>query len=462
MGKPAVVILAAGKGTRMRSGLVKVLHPVCGEPMLTPILRLAQELKPWRTVLVTGYQAERVREAFSHHDGLHFIIQEPQHGTGHAALCALEALPGFRGDVLVLSGDIPLLTSQAVIKLLAVHRSSRAEMTVLTALADNPGSYGRIVRDREGRAIRIVEHRDASAEERAVREVNTGIYGFRISFLRRFLPGVGQENAQGEYYLTDLAALAGKRGKLATSQAEDFMEVRGINTRVDLAEVNRVARGRVLNELMLSGVTIVDPAVTYIHRTVSIGRDTIIHPNCYIEGNTIIGEGCEVHPGCRIVDTRIGNRVVIKNSCVVTGCTIEDGVQVGPFAHLRPGSHLCRDVRVGNFVEVKKSRLGPGTKANHLTYLGDSVIGHGVNVGAGTITCNYDGVKKHTTTIGDNVFVGSDVQFVAPVTIGNGAIIGAGSTITDDVPPNSMAIARSRQVNLEGRGVEGRQRGKKK
>ncbi|MBW2307164.1 MAG: bifunctional UDP-N-acetylglucosamine diphosphorylase/glucosamine-1-phosphate N-acetyltransferase GlmU [Deltaproteobacteria bacterium] len=449
MGKPAVVILAAGKGTRMCSELVKVLHPVCGEPMLAPVLRAAHDLKPRRTLVVIGYQAERVREAFPDQD---FVIQEPQNGTGHAVLCALEALQGFRGDIIVLSGDIPLLTSSTAGKVLAVHGESQAEMTVLTAMAENPDSYGRMVRNKEGRVIRIVEQRDALEKEKAIREVNTGIYAFRASFLRRFLPTIGRGNAQGEYYLTDLAVLAGKRGTLATNQAEDFLEIRGINTRVDLAEVDRVARTRVITELMLAGVTIIDPAITYIHRGVRIGRDTVIYPNCHIEGRTVIGEGCQIHPGCRIVDTRIGSGVVIKTSCVITECTIENGVRVGPFAHLRPGSRLCRDVSVGNFVEVKKSRLGPGTKANHLTYLGDSVIGRGVNVGCGTITCNYDGVKKHTTTIGDNVFVGSDVQFVAPVAIGDDAVIGAGSTITEDVPPNSLALARSRQVNLEGRG----------
>ncbi len=458
MGKPVAVILAAGKGTRMCSGLVKVLHPVCGEPMLAPVLRVAHELKPRRTLVVIGHQAERVQEAFPDQD---FVVQKPQNGTGHAVLCALEALKGFRGDVLVLSGDIPLLTRRMAEQVLSVHRESGAEMTVLTAVADNPASYGRIVRDTEGRMILIVEEKDASEKERELREINTGIYTFKASFLRRFLPMLGRENAQGECYLTDLATLAGERGKLATTCVEDFMEVRGINTRVDLAEVDRVARTRVMNELMLAGVTILDPAITYIHRIVRIGRDTIIYPNCYIEGRTVIGKGCQIHPGCRIVDTHIGSGVVIKTSCVITDCTIEDGVQVGPFAHLRPGSRLCRDVRVGNFVEVKKSRLGPGTKANHLTYLGDSVIGQGVNVGCGTITCNYDGVKKHITTIGDNVFVGSDVQFVAPVSIGNNTVIGAGSTITEDVPPNNLAVARARQVNLKGRGVKGWSRRKK-
>jgi len=462
MGRPAVIILAAGKGTRMRSGLVKVLHPVCGEPMLASVLRLAQGVRPSRTVVVIGFQAERIREAFSNRDGLDFVIQEPQKGTGHAVLCALEALKGFRGEVMVLSGDIPLLTSRTVEALMSVHSSSGAEMTILTAMADNPELYGRIIRDTDGRAIGIVEHRDASEQERATREINAGVYMFKASFLRRFLPRVGRENAQGEYYLTDLAGPAVQRGKLSTSLAEDFLEVRGVNTRSDLAEVERAARRCVSNEHMLAGVTIVDPAVTYIHRSVRIGKDTIVHPNCYVEGDTVIGEGCEIHPGCRIVDTLIGDGVLIKSSCVITGSTIEEGVQVGPFAHLRPGSHLCSRVRVGNFVEVKKSRLGPGTKANHLSYLGDSVIGQEVNVGAGTITCNYDGEAKHVTTIGDNVFVGSDVQFVAPVTIGSGSIIGAGSTITEDVPPNCLALARGRQVNMAGRGVKARRLRKKR
>ncbi|HWP98999.1 MAG TPA: bifunctional UDP-N-acetylglucosamine diphosphorylase/glucosamine-1-phosphate N-acetyltransferase GlmU [Vicinamibacterales bacterium] len=446
-----LVILAAGKGTRMKSAAPKVLHRVAGLPMVEHVLRAAAPLHARTTVVVVGYEADRVRQALAGWPGLRFALQEPQLGTGHAVLQAAPALAGARGTLLVLSGDVPLLRPATLAALVARHREQGAAMTVLTALVERPDGYGRIVRDEAGTLLRIVEERDASPAERAIREINTGIYAFALEPLFDALHAVGDRNAQGEYYLPDLAAIYRERGlRVEALVADDWQEVIGVNTRQELAEAAAALRRRRAEALMAAGVTLEDPSATYVGPDVEVGPDTILHPNVHLEGRTRIGSGCEIHAGARIVDSTLGDRVVVQNCCLITDSVIEDDASIGPFAHLRPASHVGRRARVGNFVELKKTTLGAGSKAPHLSYLGDAVIGERVNVGAGTITCNYDGERKYQTIIEDEAFIGSDTQLIAPVRIGRGAYVAAGSSITEDVPPGALAIGRGRQVNKEG------------
>lgn len=451
MERVSAVVLAAGKGTRMKSKKNKVLHRLCSRPMLLYVIDTLSKLEPEEIIVVTGHQAEDV-ESVLNSTGLTFARQEPQLGTAHAIMCAVPKLKSDPGVVTVLSGDVPLVRVEILRRLIEAHKQNGALMTVLTAELDDPGGYGRIVRDGSGTITRIIEDKDASVEEKKIKEVNAGIYCFDADFLRKELKEISADNAQGEYYITDLAEKAGRCGGLTAVSTDEPERCLGINDRIDMAKAERIIRMDILKKHMKEGVTIIDPDTTYIGADVKIGRDTIIYPGCFIDGRTVIGEDCTIRPGCWIENCKIGNSVLIKNFCVMAESTIEDRVSVGPFAHIRPETYLERDVRIGNFVEVKKSRVGRGTKANHLTYLGDSKIGAEVNIGCGTITCNYDGKKKHITAIEDGVFVGSDVQFVAPVTIGKNSIIGAGSVITKSVPPNSLAIARGRQVTLEGRG----------
>ncbi|HWQ00179.1 MAG TPA: bifunctional UDP-N-acetylglucosamine diphosphorylase/glucosamine-1-phosphate N-acetyltransferase GlmU [Vicinamibacterales bacterium] len=446
-----LVILAAGKGTRMKSAAPKVLHRVAGLPLIEHVLRAAAPLEAASTVVVVGYEADRVRQALAGWSGLRFALQEPQLGTGHALLQAEPALAGVRGTVLVLSGDVPLLRPSTLAALLDRHHQRGAAMTVLTARVDRPAGYGRIVRDAGGALVRIVEERDASPAERAIREINTGIYAFALDPLFDALRAVGDRNAQREYYLPDVAAIYRERGLgVEAVMADDPMEVVGVNTRQELAEAGAALRRRRAEALMASGVTLEDPAATYVGADVEVGPDTILHPNVHLEGRTRIGSGCEIHAGARIVDSTLGDRVVVQNFCVITASVIEDDATIGPFAHLRPASHVGRRARVGNFVELKKTTLGAGSKANHLAYLGDAIVGERVNVGAGTITCNYDGERKFQTIIEDDAFIGSDTQLIAPVRVGRGAYVAAGSSITEDVPPGALAIGRGRQVNKEG------------
>jgi bifunctional UDP-N-acetylglucosamine pyrophosphorylase/glucosamine-1-phosphate N-acetyltransferase len=421
--------------------------------MIEHVLDVAGQLSPASISLIVGHEADRVRSTLSARPGLQFALQEPQLGTGHALLQAEPLLAGARGTVLLLSGDVPLLRAETLRQLADVHETARAACTVLTARVDRPHGYGRIVRDSAagGRILRIVEHRDASEEERQIREINTGIYAFDLEPLFPSLRGIGASNAQGEYYLPDLVAIYRRRGlTVETVETGDMREVQGINSRSELAEAGAVVRRQRCEELMAAGVTIVDPAATYIDATVRIGPDTTIHPNVYLEGRTEIGRDCEIHAGVRIVDSVIGNGVVILNHCLVTSATVGDDVRIGPFAHLRPDSQVRERAHIGNFVELKKTTLGRGSKANHLAYLGDATIGDNVNVGAGTITCNYDGVKKYPTVIEDGAFIGSDTQLIAPVTVGSGAYVAAGSSITEDVPPGALAVARGKQVNKAG------------
>ncbi len=451
MNSLAIIILAAGKGTRMKSAMVKVLHPLAGVPLLSYSLDLARGFRPQKLVVVTGFQGDAVRRQFGSPD-LTFVDQKEQLGTGHAVKTAVQILTGFQGTVLILCGDVPLLSRDTVQQLLQAHQGGKAAVTVLTTILENPGSYGRIFRREDGQLLKIVEEKDLKAGEEITREINTGIYCVESEFLFSALLSLTDRNAQREYYLTDIAALANARGKKVGGYvAENPSEVMGINTRADLAKAAQYLRQKINERHLLDGVTLIDPGATYIDREVVIGRDTVIYPNCFLLGRTTLGEGCVVEPGCKIQDTFVGKAVIIKASSVMTESILEDRVEVGPFAHLRPQTTLREKSKVGNFVEVKNSVLGKGTKANHLSYIGDTTIGEKVNVGAGTITCNYDGRKKHLTIIEDEVFIGSNTALVAPIKIGRSALIGAGSTITKEVPPETLAVTRAKQLHYKKR-----------
>ena len=445
-----VVILAAGKGTRMKSALPKVLHRVGGLPMIEHVIRTATALAPRSITIVIGHQSDALKTALSSQSGLTFVVQEPQLGTAHALLTTEPALKGASGTLVLLSGDVPLLAANTLKTLVDRHQAADAAATVVTAVVDDPAGYGRIVRSGE-KIARIVEHRDATDQERAICEINSGIYAFDLDGLFDALRNIAAENAQREYYLPDVIALYRKQGRgVETQIVANVDEIRGINSRLELAAVGRIVRQNKNAELMASGVTIEDPATTYVDPGVTIGTDTILHPGVSIEGSTTIGGGCEIHSGVRIVDSRIADRVTVKNHCVITESTLQADSAVGPFAHLRGGAVVSDNARVGNFVEMKKATLGPGSKAMHLAYLGDAEIGAKVNIGAGTITCNYDGEKKHQTTIEDGAFIGTDSQLVAPVTIGKGAYVGTGTTVRENVPPGSLAVSAGKQRNLEG------------
>jgi bifunctional UDP-N-acetylglucosamine pyrophosphorylase/glucosamine-1-phosphate N-acetyltransferase len=447
----AAVILAAGKGTRMRSDLVKVLHPLLGVPMLFYNVDLALEgIEAEKTVVVVGHQADRIQGLFKDRS-VQFVFQKEQLGTGHAVLQTLPFLEGFEGAVLILCGDVPLVKVETLRSFIDAFHLNRPVLSVMTVAVKDPFGYGRILHNRDGWLERIVEEKDATADERKVGEINTGIYCIDAAFLRGGLKEIGRENAQGEYYLTDLVHIAGRKGlKCSAYQVKDPIEVMGINTRVDLAIANEVLRQEKMKALMLSGVTVVDPKTTYADKRVEVGKDTVLYPNCLLQGRTRVGEGCIIESNTMISDTIVGNEVIIRSNSVIEESKIEDRAIIGPFAHLRPFSEIRTNAKIGNFVEVKKSVIGKGTKANHLAYIGDSTLGEDVNIGAGTITCNYDGFEKHQTIIGDRVFVGSNVELVAPVKVGNDASIGAGATVTKDVPEGALAISRVPQKNIKG------------
>jgi bifunctional UDP-N-acetylglucosamine pyrophosphorylase/glucosamine-1-phosphate N-acetyltransferase len=445
-----VVVLAAGKGTRMKSDLPKVLHHVAGVPMIDYVLAAASRLAPRSVTVVIGHQGEALQSALAGKSGLAYVVQEPQCGTAHALLTTAGVLGEARGTLVLLSGDVPLLAANTLKTLVDRHTSLGAAATVVTAMVDQPLGYGRIVRNGE-RIARIVEERDAGPVEREVREINSGIYAFSLDGLFDALRQIAAENAQREYYLPDLVDIYSRRGlRVETLTVADADEIRGINNRADLEEVSRIVRSHKNTELMAAGVTLEDSATTYVERDVVVGGDTIIHPGVSLEGSTTIGVGCEIHSGARIVDSRIGDRVIVYNHSVVTGSTVASDARVGPFAHLRNQADIRDGSRVGNFVELKKTVLGAGSKAMHLTYLGDATIGANVNIGAGTITCNYDGEKKSATVIEDGAFIGSDTQLIAPVRVGKGAYIGSGATIREDVPAGALAVTAGRQRNIDG------------
>ena len=454
-----IVILAAGKGTRMKTRRPKLLHPLAGLPLAHHAVRTAQALTPETVTVVLGYQADEVRQSLADVPGLQFAVQEPQLGTGHAVLQVEDALRGRRGTLVLLYGDVPLIRPASLQRLVAHHEATGAAATVVTAVVDPPFGLGRIIRGADGAISAIVEERDATPDQRAITEINSGIWAFSLDGLFDHLRGLGTNNDQGEYYLTDLVHTYRDAGlRVETVVLEDGTEVRGINSQKELAEMAAIVRRQRNEALMTAGVTLLDPATTYVDADVEVGPDTVLHPNVCLAGRTRIGSNCEIHSGTRIVDSAIGDDVLVRTSCVIDGSTVAALAKLGPFAHLRPGSDVREDAHVGNFVELKKTVLGERSKASHLTYLGDATIGADVNIGAGVITCNYDGTLKHRTVIEDGAFVGTDSQLVAPVTVGKGAYVAAGSSIVEDVPPGSLAIARGRQVNKEG--WVGRKKGK--
>lgn len=448
MSELRAVILAAGKGTRMRSKLPKVLHKVGGKPMLQHVLDAADAAGAAEKIVIVGHEAELVETMVGEQGKI--VLQAEQLGTGHAVMQTQDALADFKGTVMILCGDTPLLDGAELKKFYEAHVQSGAAATVLTAHMDNPFGYGRIVRDAEGNVQGIVEEKDADAQQKLIKEVNTGIYCLECPLMFEVLSTLTCDNAQGEYYLTDVLTKLNAAGrKVGGVVTEDSDMVMGINSRRQLAEAESVMRERILGKLMDAGVTIMDPASTFIESSVKIGRDTIIYPFTWLEGTTEIGEDCEIGPNVRFTNVKIGSGNHLQ-FMYGHDCQVCDGVTAGPYVHLRPDTVIGNKVKIGNFVEVKNSHIGVGTKLPHLTYIGDSDIGSGVNMGCGCITVNYDGKKKYRTVIEDNAFVGCNTNLVAPVTVKAGSYIGAGSTITKEVPENSLAIARAKQKNIEG------------
>ena len=442
----AVAVLAAGKGTRMKSALPKVLQPLAGATLVERVLASAANLQPERRLLIVGHQAERVEQQLASIGGLEFVLQQPQNGTGHAVQQLIPALQGFEGELLVLNGDVPLLRAETIDALVSQHRSSGADVTLLTARLADPTGYGRVFADADGKVSGIVEHRDCTEEQRRNDLTNAGIYCFNWTSLANVLPKLSTDNDQGELYLTDTVAMLPKAMHLEVADAD---EVNGINNRRQLARCEALLQQRLRLHWMDEGVTFIDPDSCTLSEGCCFGRDVVIEPQTHLRGNCQIGDNCRIGPGSLLEDATLGNNVSVVHS-VVREATVGNDVAIGPFAHLRPAADVGDGCRIGNFVEVKKSQLGAGSKVNHLSYIGDATLGANVNVGAGTITANYDGVNKHRTVIGDNSKTGANSVLVAPVTIGEQVTIGAGSTITKNVPDDALAIGRAKQMTKEG------------
>jgi bifunctional UDP-N-acetylglucosamine pyrophosphorylase/glucosamine-1-phosphate N-acetyltransferase len=431
----------------MKSALPKVLHRCAGVPLVRYVLDAVAAAGITEVVIVIGTGASLVREAMG--DDYKYVLQEFQRGTGDAVAKALPHLSSDCRELLVLCGDTPLITPGSLTRLLAARREASADACILTSMFEDPSGYGRIARDTSGLVAAIVEDGDATPGQKEIKEINTGTYSFDRSALEEAISQLRPDNSQGEYYLTDVIGLLRQAGRAVAAFSAPSAETAGINTRRELAAAERIFRQRECERLMDAGVTIIDPAVTYIDHGVDVERDTVIYPFCFLEGHTRVGSNCVVGPETRLVDTELGNGVVVQSSLLI-GSTAGDGCQIGPFAYLRPGTILAEGVKVGDFVELKKAEVGSGSKIPHLSYVGDAVIGSGVNVGAGTITCNYDSISKHRTYIGDGAFIGSNTNLVAPISIGADAVTGAGSTITKDVPDGSLAVERGRQAVVPG------------
>jgi bifunctional UDP-N-acetylglucosamine pyrophosphorylase / glucosamine-1-phosphate N-acetyltransferase len=445
-----VILLAAGQGTRMNSMLPKVLHPLAGKPLLLHALSAALRLEPSLAVVIIGHGAEAVRRAYSD-AGVNWVIQEQQLGTGHAVLCARESFRNFQGDILILSGDVPLIRAESLKALIETHREGAAALTLMTAGLAVPAGYGRILRDARGNITGIVEERDATDAQREIQEVNAGIYVASPRFLFPALEQVKNHNRQGEYYLPDAVAVGlAQAKKIATVGINDHREVMGINTREELAKMEKILQERINRKWMAAGVTLKDPETTYIEEDVTIGSDTVIGPNSHLLGRTAVGARCQIDGSAYLTDAEIESDVHLRFSVVLTSCRVASGAVIGPFAHLRPGTALGRNVHVGNFVETKEATLGEGTKANHLTYLGDVTIGRDTNIGAGTITCNYDGFKKYRTSIGDRVQVGSDSTLVAPISLADDVYVATATTVRHDIPAGALVFNERQERVREG------------
>lgn len=442
-----IVILAAGQGTRMRSSQAKVLHKLAGRPLLSHVIDVARDLSPNKIIVVYGHDGESVRSSLAA-DDIEWIVQEQQLGTGHAVKQALPAIDP-QGDILVLYGDVPLITAKTLKEL--IDSKQGRLLSVLTAELVDPIGYGRILRNDDQEIIGIVEEKDASDLQKKIKEINTGIMYFAASEIKEWVEQLRDDNAQGEYYLTDCVGLAAQQEhSVASARCKDTNEIAGVNNRVHLSQLERVYQLRCANELMLGGTTIMDPNRIDIRGQLTAGEDSVIDINCVFEGNVALGRRVMIGPNCVISDSTIEDDTVVLANSVIENARIGKSVSIGPFSRLRPDANLADKVKVGNFVEIKKSDIGRGSKVNHLSYIGDTQMGKDVNIGAGTITCNYDGAYKHKTIINDNAFIGSDTQLVAPVSVGEGATIGAGSTITRDAPENKLTLSRAKQISIEG------------
>ena len=449
MSKITAVILAAGAGTRMKSKFPKVLHQVCGKPMVEHVIDVAETgISAEQTILVVGHEAELVKGATGHRN-VSFVLQSEQLGTGHAVMQA-EHLLEEEGLVLLLYGDTPLIRESVIQNLITYHKEKGYHATVLTALLEDPTGYGRIVRGTGGRVERIVEQKDATAEEKSIQEINSGIYCYEGKLLKQALKQLTNDNAQKEYYITDVVEILNRQGyKVGAFTIEESTDIMGVNSRVQLAEAEEVMRMRILTELMESGVTIIDPKNTYVDKTVEIERDTIIYPGAMIKGHTRIGEDCVIGHNCRIENCLLKDRVEVQSSTLIDSF-VEDDCHIGPYAYLRPNSRLGKHVKIGDFVEVKNSTIGDHSKASHLAYIGDGEVGKNVNIGCGVVFVNYDGKNKHKTIVEDNAFVGSNVNLVAPVTVEKNGYVATGSTITKTVPSGALSVARAKQENKQG------------
>lgn len=442
------IVLAAGQGTRMKSDLYKVLHPVCGKAMVAHVIDNIVSIGTDRIVSIVGHGAEKVEETLGAKS--EYALQEQQLGTAHAVLQAESLLGDLEGTTIVVCGDTPLIRAETMRALITHHNDANAKATILTAIAEDPTGYGRIIRGEDGQVLRNVEQKDATPEEQQVTEINTGTYCFNNRALFETLKKVNNDNAQGEYYLPDVLGILKNEGALISAYVtEDFSETLGVNDRVVLSDAERVMRLRIAKQHMQNGVTIINPENTYISADAEIGRDTVLQPGTMVEGKTVIGERCIIGPNSQIVDSVIGDGTTVHSS-VILQSTLGEETSIGPFAHIRPESDLGNGVKIGNFVEVKKSTLGEGSKASHLSYIGDAEVGANVNIGCGTITVNYDGQEKHVTSIQDDAFIGCNSNLIAPVTVGKGSYVAAGSTISDNIPEEALAIGRARQVNKEG------------
>lgn len=442
------LILAAGEGKRMKSDTPKVLHKVCGKEMVNHVIDIMRKAKMEDVNVIVGKGAEKVKEG-SKSRNVSYSLQEIQLGTGHAVMSASEFLKGKNGTVAIFTGDAPLIKEETVEKFLAFHEDGHFKASILTSVIDNPAHYGRVIRTSENEVLKIVEAKDCSEEEYKVKEINAGMYCFNIEALLNSLSKLNNNNAQGEYYLTDVIGILKSEGQKVGAMVTDFEETIGVNSRVELAQCEAILRNRINRKHMDNGVTIVDPNSTYIGSDVVIGRDTIIYPNNVLEGNTVIKEGCVLYPNSRIKDSVIEENVDIQSS-VILESTVGQGTTVGPFAYIRPESSIGKHARIGDFVEIKKSSIGDNTKVSHLTYIGDAEVGRNCNFGCGTVVVNYDGKKKYKTIIGDNAFIGCNTNLVSPVVVKDNAYTAAGSTITSEVPEGALAVARAKQVNIEG------------